>query len=325
MEQMKGGASCLLARSFLTYCMRSDRELSKFNTTIWERAFTSSGPENPSMRGFVAEQLLLAEITEHGLGAMGNNWDGQIKPETFLSDIPILPIGDKPVNILFIPSKYNYKAVDGILYMTQNDPENQNKMVATIIPLQITIAKKHTDSEAKFFTAWDFYEEQLAQMGNISRWHAIFLWIYETIQAIPMDKRRAETVGKHERTARGRTVLIHPAYERRLMAVGAASKRIGERLEDAQRTARANSKGKSRATTTTINTADCDDGLGQLHEGEVQVAQEKAKANTASSGNPSNSLSPPLPDPSPPLPDASAPPPDPPKGGLVVGKARVPL
>ena len=103
----------------------------------------------------MAEQLLLVEIVEHGLAVMGKNWEEQIKPVVFLPDMPILPTGDKPVNILSIPSIYNYKAIDGMLYMTQNEPENQGQMVATIIPLQITIAKKHSNSKAKFPTARD--------------------------------------------------------------------------------------------------------------------------------------------------------------------------
>ena len=109
------------------------------------------------------------EIIGHGLAAMGKNWDEQIKPVVFLPDIPILPTGDKPVSILSIPSIYNYKAIDGMLYMMQNEPQDQGQMVATIIPLQITIAKKHSNSEAKFPTAWDLYETQLARMWNISR------------------------------------------------------------------------------------------------------------------------------------------------------------
>ena len=72
-------------------------------------------------------------------------------------------------------------------------------MVATIVPLQITAAEKHSDSEAKFFPTLNIYEQNLSTMGNISDWRIIFLWNYDKIEAIPADKRREEAVQRNER------------------------------------------------------------------------------------------------------------------------------
>ena len=50
---------------------------------------------------------------------------------------------------------------------------------------------------------------------------------------------------------RERAVLVNPEFDRRLLAVGAVSKRIAELLDDARGVSGIKSKGKARATTTT--------------------------------------------------------------------------
>ena len=281
-EDMRGSASSLLARSILTSCMRADLELSRFGTVAWELALVSSGPENRAVQGFLAEQLLLVDIAERGLPAMGAGWEGQFKPEIFQSITPTLPISRKPVKILYIPSTANYKAIDAILYMTQKDLQNKGQMVATIAPLQITIADRHSDSEAKFFPAWDSYERQLSKMGYLSQQHIIFLWIYETIQTIPVDRRSIGTVERNERMHKERVVLVNPEFDRRLVPIGAVSKRISELLDDARGVSGIKSKGKARATTTTTIAATHDDELDGTAQVKVPDVQMQPNVDIAS-------------------------------------------
>ena len=92
-------------------------------------------------------------------------------------------------------------------------------------------------------------------MGYLSQQHIIFLWIYETIQTIPADRRSIGTVERNERMHRERVVLVNPEFDRRLMAVGDVSKRIAELLDDARGLSGIKSKGKARATTATTTVA----------------------------------------------------------------------
>ena len=97
---MRGSASSLLARSILTSCMCADLELSTFGAVSCQLTLPFSGPENRAVQGFLAEQLLLVDMAERGLPAMGAGWEGQFKPEIFQSITPTLPIIKKPVKIL---------------------------------------------------------------------------------------------------------------------------------------------------------------------------------------------------------------------------------
>ena len=246
--------------------MRNDLEISRFNTFRSEQALCSRGQGNPAIRGFFVEQLLLADIAERGLPALGKSWEGRLNLVVFGSNThtPELPISNKPQKIIFIPSTFKFMTVDAILYMSEK--QKGGKMVATVVPLQITIANKHSDSEANFFPTWGIYEQKLSIMEHISDWRVIF-WIHDTIEAIPADKRREEVVERSVRKQKERTVLINPTYNRCLLPVGAVSKRIGQ-LHDISRGGSGN---EVCATTTTMDNPDDEAGGGG--EGEVQGAQ----------------------------------------------------
>ena len=242
----------------------------------WEQALCSRGQGNPAIRGFFVKQLLLADIVGRGLTALGGkNWGGRLNLVVFGSDThtPELSISNKPQKIIFIPLTSKFMAFDAILYMSEK--QKGGKMVATVVPLQVTIANKHSDSEAKFFPTWGIYEQKLSTMEHISDWQVIFLWIHDMIEAIPADKRREEAVKRSERKQKERTVLINPAYNRCLLPVRAVSKRIGQLLD----ISRGGSGNEACATTTMDNPSDEAGGKG---EGEVQGAQVQLNVDVAS-------------------------------------------
>ena len=84
-------SSCLLARKYLTYCMRVDVGMINFQTDGWRNAMASASPLNPSVLGFFTEQVLLGEIARSGLSALGKGWEAKMTFQALTGSIPTLP------------------------------------------------------------------------------------------------------------------------------------------------------------------------------------------------------------------------------------------
>lgn len=69
------GSSCLLARQFLNLCLRGQLEMAKYQTDSWRTAMTATGADNPSVLGFLTEQVLLGEFALAGFPTLGTGFN----------------------------------------------------------------------------------------------------------------------------------------------------------------------------------------------------------------------------------------------------------
>jgi len=104
---------------------------------------------NASMKGFWIEQLCLACMSRLGL---------QVDPGVVIEqglqvvhidneeslDVPAFQTLFQKYKILYIPKSFNFKAVDGIIVVAPD------KKTVKIFPIQITIARSHSESVEKF-------------------------------------------------------------------------------------------------------------------------------------------------------------------------------
>ena len=124
--------------------------------------------DNPSVQGFLAENIVIAYIRNNGLVV-----DELLKPDEFLifAKGTEAAIVDKKSGtcILYIPDIFNYKAIDLLL---RRVPTNKQSNVV-IVPVQVTLQApaQHKKSIAQFF------EGHKKWIGGATKvaWH--FVWI----------------------------------------------------------------------------------------------------------------------------------------------------
>ena len=138
----------------------------------WFKAFEGF-KNNPCVMGFLVEQACLSHISQTGFHHGDLDWESfaaTIFDNDIFQSIPLDWEGEQ----FFIPGNPYFKNVDA-LYLKVDSTEK----TALIVPIQITIAKKHKDSETLFYSGWCDWEEHF-QGYQLS---STFVWIVEDEQS----------------------------------------------------------------------------------------------------------------------------------------------
>ena len=222
--------SCLLARQYLSHCMKNDITMTDFQTGGWRKAMAAAGPDNPSVLGFFTEQVLLGEIARSGLSALGKGWEEEMSFQAFGGGIPTLPREAKKGTIMYVPMKPNYKGIDALFFKLVGEQGKRGKFKAIVVPMQITIAEGHSDSEAALFPTWRDCEVELGGLGFVTSIKIIFLWL---VEQVPAGRQSGETEPKGTHTLKGNATR-HPEFVRRWMRIDEASTAVGNLLKAAR-------------------------------------------------------------------------------------------
>jgi hypothetical protein len=84
------------------------------------------------------------------------------------------PIFKKERNLaLYCPIMFNYRGIDGIIVRFDYSGGKTDKSKCFMFPLQVTLAKPHSDSEQKFFNEWSMWTKYLDDFDVVVE----FLWI----------------------------------------------------------------------------------------------------------------------------------------------------
>ena len=166
-ENGYGRYTCGLARQGIVAFLRMHAEEGVFLGSEWYLALKAF-ENNPSVIGFTIEQMVICRITSHGLHWGNNNDIPPMRIMTFHRNI-IVFLKDMP-STCYVPLKFNFKVVDAI-YVEVNECQN----TATVVAIQITVAKRHRDSPADFFAQCEQWIHLLKDITIMP----IFLWIVE--------------------------------------------------------------------------------------------------------------------------------------------------
>lgn len=198
-----GYYACGLARDTIATALRKLGEDRKFMERGWFNRIESSG-NNPSVLGFLVEQACLSYIGSTGL---------TVGEQKFLvtnirhyedNALPSLDM-TRGTTTLYIPIRFNNKAIDGfILHL----PKLKAGNTAKLLPIQITIAKKHSDSVGAFLTDWAKWKNEL-QSYKVD---LTFVWIVEK-------GRNIGQLAEKERMTRTSTVEVRPERTMRTSTV----------------------------------------------------------------------------------------------------------
>jgi hypothetical protein len=168
--------------------------------------------DNPSVIGFLVEQACLSAISRTGFHHCDINW--KPFPATIFQDDLIQAIPSVDCEIFFIPENPFFKDIDA-LYLKVN-VEDQT---ALVVPIQITVAKTHKDSEAAFYSRWSDWQERFRGYTV----ETTFVWVVENKQSWAVKEEEFKTT-------RSQSKLISPEHEQIFMTVTDISHNLGLHL-----------------------------------------------------------------------------------------------
>jgi hypothetical protein len=208
--------------------------------------------DNASVTGFFIEQAVLSSIAAHGLN-IGQNICTKITTDMFETDFPVFK-KDESSPVLHCPLHYNYPGIDGIIVRFDN---SGGQKTCFMFPLQITMAKRHSNSEQVFFSKWKPWTEHLEDYKIVLR----FLWISE-------DESSVEEASRDLRSGKK---PIHVSFVRENIPISRVNGEIWRRYEQALKS---NGRQQFRTSDPTSEDSDLPSGTDDLAGGTGGLASE---------------------------------------------------
>ena len=148
---------------------------------------------NPSVVGFSFEQMVISRLASLGL-----RWANLHLPAALIHpfDNPTVRLSINKPATYCVPIRFNLKVID--LLFASIDAKTKT---AHIVPIQITVAKQHKDSEGAFFA------DKATWLRGLEGFKVemSFLWIHK-------GKRGRKAVQEKLRESRGTSKEINPDY-----------------------------------------------------------------------------------------------------------------
>ena len=215
-----GSYACGIARNA---AMRKLRQYPGINASedIWPRDLEHF-VGNQSMLGFLIEELCLSSISLRGLHiGMGLSPAKGIATRCFNHKLPEYSL-QQGVTI-YLPVNYNFRTIDALILSLDTVGERKK---ATIFPLQITIAKSHSDSEPKFFEHWPKW------CSGLDNYEVEFHFLRITDDA----NHSSKSVEKKTRPSRGAEAenVVNPGYTSHRIPLSLVNKDVADRLRRAR-------------------------------------------------------------------------------------------
>lgn len=171
--------------------------------------------DNPYVIRFLVEQACLSAISGTGFHHDGGiNWDSL--PATIIEDDLIQAIPSVDCEIFFVPENPFCKDIDALYLKVDVEKET-----ALVVPIQITVAKTHKDSEAAFYSQWYNWQERFRGYEL----KTTFVWVVENTQSWAV-------MEEEFRTTRHQSRLIFPEHEQIIMTVTDISRTVGLYLRE---------------------------------------------------------------------------------------------
>ncbi|KAF8448161.1 hypothetical protein BGX38DRAFT_1142913 [Terfezia claveryi] len=229
-----GRTTCDLARTVGATRLRQLQNLGDFGEKPWVNRIAHAGG-NPAVLGFLVERAVLGILITSGTKFAGPELEFHkaLDLQKFSGYLP----NDAPKRnnkaIIYVPTAYNYAAVDAILAVRpkqvrakKTDPLPESE--AVIVGIQVTISNSHGDSEGAFMRSWQEWEGLMASDITIFR----FIWIVETVGG-NLSENWVDVPEKTV-TLRGKTSVVHPAYQRRYISLMTFNDMVGRCLKEAK-------------------------------------------------------------------------------------------
>jgi hypothetical protein len=170
---------------------------------------------NRSVIGFLVEQACISAMSDTGFSYGGIHFPA-LEATIFdprpglISSVP----RSRDCEIFFVPSEPNYKDIDALYVRISH----KNRTVY-VVPIQITVAKRHKDSEKAFYAGWRKWKAAFPDCTLTT-----FVWIDEFDKS--WDSIRAE-----HRTTRSGLKEIFPDHKQICVTVAEVHAPMGVELD----------------------------------------------------------------------------------------------
>ncbi|KAF8453367.1 hypothetical protein BGX38DRAFT_418374 [Terfezia claveryi] len=229
-EEGVGKSTCGIARKVAAGFLQQVSAGSTFLTPKWYNSLRLAGP-NPSVLGFFTEQMILSWISQVGCPDLGPSFARPSRVVVFSGKLPkiSLDIGFS----LYIPTAFNFQAVDAIMVFRLTTPGQRRLWLAckSRCLQAILIRRPPPFRTGNGGNRWLIVQwwQSVVDCPKVSFG---FLWVLEETTG----KVEMEEIPMGERTLRGVKKVWHPPFTRVHISVENISKDIGAKL----RAARAN-------------------------------------------------------------------------------------
>jgi len=216
----KGAVTCGIARRAATDFLRSFGNPEDFLDPQWSHSLRLAG-NNMCILGFLVEQMVLSWMTNRGCGFIEERFRDRL--HTVLVDAIPEDVSIKPPGVvLYIPTVYNFPAVDAVL--VEIGPEG----TAAVYGIQVTISQTHSDAEEMFFRKWETWLDHLdLPRGKVQFG---FVWIVEDRR----DGPARENVPQKAKDLRAVKKIVQPDFNRLRVTIQEVSKDIAHHLSVAR-------------------------------------------------------------------------------------------
>ena len=161
------------ARECAAFYLRKYSDAGRFLSKVWYAALYECGKQ-PSVLGFIVENIILSYVPEMGITIDGKTLTG-FKATQF-GMIPNFATEDLQKPLLLVPFAGNFKAIDCIIAWVQD-------RVLKIAAVQITLNIKHENSELAFRSEWSKILPNESHQGGSNTLYdtvePLFIWIVE--------------------------------------------------------------------------------------------------------------------------------------------------
>ena len=164
---------------------------------------------NRSVIGFIVEQACLSTISRTGFHYGTINW-GSFPVTIFDGDL-LSAIPDGNCEFFFIPRDPFFRDINA-LYLKVDD----KKKTVLLVPIQITIAKEHANSEAGFYSRWPAWLNRFEGY----KVETAFVWVVE-------DDHSWETIEEEIKTRRSCSMIQHSAHQQIVIKVEEVNPALG--------------------------------------------------------------------------------------------------
>ena len=192
-----GEYACGIAREAAARQLRRYK-MDKFGDTDFLAALNDY-ISNPSITGFFIEQAVLSSIASRGL-EISEQISKRMDTVMFSGDIPEFNT-TKGDPVLYCPIDFNFRGIDGIIVRFAGRK-------CFMFPLQITVAKSHSDSEEVFFNEWSKWTNKLSDFEV----EPVFVWITK-------EDSKVEPVSAKILSTRSGDKLVRPEFRRRKISL----------------------------------------------------------------------------------------------------------
>ena len=189
-----GHSTCGMAFGTLLAIYRHTKRNLSYNRYDWYAAISRS--PNSTVLGYLVEHMCLSAIARGALNDIVKSLPNRLE-KAFFDGTPAVEVLVRSENLchLYIPTAFDFPDIGGAIIRL-----DRKERMAYIYPIQITIAKTHTNSKESFYkNQWTAWDERFSTEGY--RTSSTFVWVNRQGSSRESAGKNTKSAGKTRKEA----------------------------------------------------------------------------------------------------------------------------